>query len=82
LISLELGGSNSVKNLWPEAYDLDWGARVKDALENKLHTMVCSGDISLERAQHEIATDWIAAYKKYFHTQQPVHATTGHRRRS
>ncbi len=73
LISLELGGSNSIKNLWPESYKTQpWNARVKDKLENKLHAMVVSGQMSLPDAQHEIATDWIAAYKKYFHTDQPL----------
>jgi hypothetical protein len=27
--------------------------------------MVCKGEISLTQAQHEIATDWIAAYERY-----------------
>ncbi|MBV9850738.1 MAG: hypothetical protein JO250_13780 [Armatimonadetes bacterium] len=73
LISLELGGSNSVKNLWPQSYETQpWNAHVKDDLENKLHEMVCSGQLDLATAQHEIATDWIAAYKKYFHTDQPL----------
>ena len=27
--------------------------------------LVVSGKLDLETAQHEIATDWIAAYKKY-----------------
>ena len=73
LISLELGGSNSIKNLWPESYLTEaWNAHVKDALENRLHELVCSGELDLATAQHEIATDWIAAYKKYVHTQVPV----------
>ncbi len=65
LISLELGGSNSIKNLWPESYKGDWNAHLKDKLENKLHSLVCSGGVDLKTAQHEIATNWIAAYKKY-----------------
>lgn len=77
LISLELGGSNSIKNLWPESYKTQpWNARVKDAVENRLHTMVCSGKIPLEQAQREIATDWIAAYKKYFGREVPDPAAT------
>ncbi len=73
LISLQLGGSNSVKNLWPQSYlTQPWNAHVKDALENRLHSEVCKGNIDLATAQHEIATDWIAAYQKYFHTQLPL----------
>jgi len=66
LISLELGGSNSLKNLWPQSYrTTPWNAHVKDAVENRLHEMVCAHEIDLATAQHKIATDWIAAYKKY-----------------
>lgn len=73
LISLELGGSNSIKNLWPQSYlTQPWNAHVKDKLENELHAEVCSGKIDLPTAQHDISTDWIAAYKKYFHTSLPL----------
>ena len=78
LISLELGGSNSIKNLWPQSYETQpWNAHVKDALENELHDEVCSGRLDLATAQHDIATDWIAAYKKYFHTNAPLSASDG-----
>ena len=40
-------------------------ARHKDALERRLRIMVCAGDLTLNGAQHEIATDWRAAYKKW-----------------
>jgi hypothetical protein len=71
LIPLELGGSNSMRNLWPEAYSLVWGAHVKDQLENRLHRSVCEGSLSLETAQHWIAEDWIATYQHMFHTEMP-----------
>jgi hypothetical protein len=66
LISLELGGSNSIRNLWPESYlTQPWNAHVKDRLEDRLHALVCDGQLPLATAQHAIATDWIAAYKRY-----------------
>ncbi len=65
IISLELGGSNSIKNLYPEPYFADLNAHVKDKLENKLHGLVCSGQVDLATAQHDIATDWVATYIKY-----------------
>ncbi|MBW0000331.1 MAG: hypothetical protein JO015_14620 [Verrucomicrobia bacterium] len=66
LISLELGGSNSIKNLWPQSYRTrPWNARVKDRLENRLHELVCSGKLDLKTAQQAIASNWIEAYKKY-----------------
>jgi hypothetical protein len=73
LISLELGGSNAVRNLWPESYlTSPWNAHVKDALENRLHRAVCDGVLDLAIAQHDIAKDWIVAYKKYFHRNLPL----------
>ena len=79
LISLELGGSNSPKNLWPQSYlTQPWNAHVKDQLENEMHDEVCSGKVELATAQHEIATDWIAAYKKYFHTNLPLSQSGGY----
>ena len=72
LIAPRLGGTEDIRNLWPEPYRTPvWNAHVKDALEEHLHKMVCSGQLDLSTAQRDIATDWIAAYKKYFHTNQP-----------
>ena len=72
LISLELGGSNDIKNLWPEPYGgSQWNAHVKDRLENELHRRVCSGSMALEEAQAMIAKDWIAAYRVLFRTDKP-----------
>jgi hypothetical protein len=72
LVPLEVGGANTVNNLWPETYTGTWNALEKDKLENRLHALVCSGQLDLETAQREIRTDWIAAYKKHFHTQRPL----------
>jgi hypothetical protein len=49
-----------------------WNARVEDALEDRLRDLVCSGDVDLPTAQREISTDWIGAYKKYFHKDKPI----------
>ncbi len=73
LITPALGGADDIGNLWPQSYSATaWNARVKDALEDRLHELVCSGDVDLATAQREIATDWIGAYKKYFHTDKPI----------
>jgi Putative zinc-finger len=75
LITPGLGGADDIKNLWLEPYSSTvWNARVKDELEDRLHDMVCAGKLDLATAQRDIATDWISAYKKYFHTQTPVSA--------
>jgi hypothetical protein len=74
LITPELGGSDDRRNLWPERYSSDvWNARVKDELERLLPNLVCAGTLPLATAQRDMATDWIAAYKKYFHTDRPLH---------
>jgi hypothetical protein len=49
-----------------------WNAHVKDALEERLHQLVCAGSIDLPTAQQAIATDWISAYKKYLGDDQYV----------
>lgn len=66
LISLELGGSNSIRNLWPQSYvTMPLNARVKDALEHRLHALVCAGTLTLPDAQRAIATHWTTAYEQY-----------------
>ena len=64
LVSLELGGSNDIANLWPELASPKPGFHEKDKVENYLHDQVCSGAISLQQAQTEIATNWLAAYNQ------------------
>ncbi len=60
LISLELGGSNDIKNLWPEDGKIP---NPKDAVENRLHAWVCSAPSAarLAQAQKAIATNWTTA---------------------
>lgn len=73
LIAPGLGGVQDIHNLWPEPYtSRTWNAYVKDALEEHLHQLVCAGKLDLSTAQRDIARDWIAAYKKYFHTERPL----------
>lgn len=64
LISLELGGSNDIANLWPEPAEPRPGFHEKDKVENYLHNQVCNGAISLIQAQEEIANDWLGVYKQ------------------
>jgi hypothetical protein len=73
LITPELGGATDIRNLWPQPYqDTVWNAHVKDQLEDRLHQMVCRGDLDLATAQRDISSDWIAAYRKYFRADKPV----------
>lgn len=61
-ISLELGGDNSIKNLWPEPANPTPGFHQKDMVENYLHKQVCDGKITLQEAQNEIQTDWYKVF--------------------
>ena len=74
LIPLEVGGSNDITNLWPQAYATQpWNARVKDCLEDRLHELVCAGKVPLQEAQQAISSNWIDAYHKYM--TMPVAST-------
>ncbi len=64
LISLELGGSNDIANLWPEAASPKPGFHEKDQVENYLHDQVCLHGMPLHDAQVEIANNWLDAYKQ------------------
>lgn len=58
LVSLELGGSNDIANLWPEAATPKPGFHEKDKVEGYLHNQVCSGEMALKDAQAGIAKNW------------------------
>jgi hypothetical protein len=73
LITPELGGVADARNLWPQPFaGTPWNAYVKDELELHLRELFCEGTIDLTTAQQEIATDWIAAYKRRFNTDKPL----------
>jgi hypothetical protein len=61
IVPLELGGSNAIANLFPER-----GYGAKDRLENRLHQLVCAGQMTLAAARVGIARDWPALYRQVF----------------
>lgn len=77
LIPLGVGGHpKDPRNLWPQPrYSTPYNASVKDALENTLHDLVCSGQVPLDTARQAMATDWVAAYRQY--VGQSIIAVTG-----
>ena len=68
IVSLELGGSNAAANLYPEAAAPEPGYHEKDRLENRLHRLVCAGQLTLGSVQRAIAVDWVALYAKVYGT--------------
>ena len=76
IISLELGGSNDISNLFPESYKIKDNAKIKDVFENYLHKQVCNGSIPINEAQKEISSDWLTYYNLKFNpTKTPIVAT-------
>jgi hypothetical protein len=75
-LPLELGGSNDIANLWPEAADPTPGFHEKDRVENFLHDQVCGGDMSLVDAQRAIATNWLDVYQHLPQRGPPTRAPT------
>jgi hypothetical protein len=64
-----LGAPTTSRTGTPEKATLPGGAsgfHVKDKLENKLHAMVCSGQITLRQAQRQIAANWQVLYRKVY----------------
>lgn len=70
LISRELGGADTIANLWPQPIAQ---ARLKDRLENALHRDVCDASkvtgasrLDLKAAQNLIARNWYSQYVGLF----------------
>jgi hypothetical protein len=59
---LSLGGASTRPNLWPQLWP---DAHRKDALENRLHSLVCNGQLDLAAAQRAITSNWEVAYAQY-----------------
>lgn len=65
LIPLAVGGHPSdPRNLWPEPYQGEFGARKKDVLELYAHRKLCKGEITLDQAQRLFTSDWRVGYRK------------------
>ncbi|MEO6147537.1 MAG: hypothetical protein ABIT70_10950 [Sulfuriferula sp.] len=65
LLSLEDGGADDAKNLWPQIYDGPCNAHMKDQLENYVHRAICKKQMTIPEAQALLLTDWVASYRKY-----------------
>ena len=63
LIPLELGGADTIDNLWPQKTSArPYGADRKELLTEVLLEKVRAGKLSLAQAQEEIRRDWIDAF--------------------
>jgi hypothetical protein len=66
IIPLSLGGHpRDLTNLELQSWAGERGARRKDALERRLHNLVCRDGMSLSDAQACIAEDWYTCASRY-----------------
>ncbi len=66
IVPLEVGGNpSSPLNLFPEPRNIRLGSYVKDQLENRMHQLVCTGQVSLNTARTVFLTNWEKGYQKY-----------------
>jgi len=66
LIPVELGGADTIDNLWPQKvrikpYDADRKELLTDVLLQRIRT----GRMTIAQAQQEIRKDWIDAFVDY-----------------
>jgi hypothetical protein len=63
LIPLELGGADTIDNLWPQRLRArPYGPDRKELLTEVLLQRIARKQITLEQAQEQIANDWIDAF--------------------
>jgi hypothetical protein len=65
LIPLQLGGANVPANIWPVSSSRGVGFREKEVLNQRMHILVCHGDMPLDQAQREMAGDWVKLWVAY-----------------
>ena len=65
LISIEIGGDNTIENLWPQSYNGVWNAHLKDRLEDHLAALVKQDKMPLKEAQDRIRTNWTASFVEF-----------------
>jgi len=63
LIPRELGGADTVDNLWPQSLRAKpYGADRKELLTEVLLTRIARGQMTLAQAREQISRDWIDAF--------------------
>lgn len=63
LIPKELGGADSLENLWPQSlHARPYNPRRKQLLASTLAKLVAEGRLTLAQAQAEMRDDWISSF--------------------
>ncbi|MEY2550219.1 MAG: hypothetical protein QOG12_363 [Verrucomicrobiota bacterium] len=63
LIPVELGGADTIDNLWPQSLRArPYGAERKELLAEVFRLKIARGQMTLAQAQEQIGNDWIDAF--------------------
>ena len=63
LIPVELGGADTIDNLWPQSLRTKpYGADRKELLTEVLLTRIRAGQMTVAQAQEQISRDWIDTF--------------------
>jgi hypothetical protein len=80
IVPLALGGHpRNLTNLALQQWNGEHGAHRKDDLENRLHSLVCRGEVTLTAAQVCLAVDWEACAVRYRRKEQGISSRTSGR---
>ncbi len=63
LIPRELGGADTIDNLWPQSINIKpYNARRKEFLTRYVLNLIAANKMTLDQAQKEMQEDWIACF--------------------
>ena len=63
LIPVDLGGADTIDNLWPQSIAIKpYNVKRKEYLTKQLLSLIAAGQITLPEAQKEIREDWISCF--------------------
>ena len=66
LIPTELGGADSIDNLWPQSLSArPYNAERKELLTRRLLALIAAREMTLTQAQREIREDWISCFVEH-----------------
>jgi hypothetical protein len=66
LIPIQLGGAITPANIWPmNPMHGSVSFHEKEILNQRMHTLVCHGEMPLAKAQQEMARDWVGLWITY-----------------
>jgi hypothetical protein len=66
LIPVELGGADTIDNLWPQSLRArPYGAERKELLTDVFRLKIARGQMTLAQAQEQIGNDWIDAFVEH-----------------